>query len=395
MARTDHFYPIGVDRADGARPVMDGHVDFEALFRATRDPYLVLDPRFVIVAANDAYLHATLTDKRTIVGRSLFEVFPENTSNVLAMAATNLRASLVRVLETAEPDTMAVQRYDIPCSGDVGDGFEKRYWSPSNRPVLNGEGEVVYILHRVEDVTDAMRTQETRAEQTRLLEARAQELEVEMSRRAGELQRLNVALRDANAQHDLVLDSVGEAVVAVDRNWRITYLNNKAGERIRADDKDLVGQDLWSLFREERSQPIAGRLRAAMEKRQAFQFDYFNDRDRRWTENRVYPSGEGLVLFSSDVTERKQTELHLRSARARLRMAMRVGQLGFWEIDFRTGEVYFSQECLQQLGYQVTDFPENIDAWRELWHELVHPDDRASMDDSFERVRRPGQPELE
>ncbi len=55
----------------------------------------------------------------------------------------------------AAADTMAVQKYDIPLPASEGGGFEERYWSPINSPVIGPGGEVAYIIHRVEDVTDS------------------------------------------------------------------------------------------------------------------------------------------------------------------------------------------------------------------------------------------------
>ena len=70
---------------------------------------------------------------------------------------SNLRASLNTVLETGAPHTMAVQKYDI--RGADGE-WEVRYWSPVNSPVLDAAGNVSYITHRVEDVTELRRANE-------------------------------------------------------------------------------------------------------------------------------------------------------------------------------------------------------------------------------------------
>jgi signal transduction histidine kinase len=51
--------------------------DFQTLFESASGPYLVLTPRLVIVAVSDAYLQATKTRREEIVGRGLFDVFPE------------------------------------------------------------------------------------------------------------------------------------------------------------------------------------------------------------------------------------------------------------------------------------------------------------------------------
>ncbi|HVV48489.1 MAG TPA: hypothetical protein VHO06_02430, partial [Polyangia bacterium] len=130
----------------------DWQPDFERLFEASPEVLLVLlpdAPRFTMVAATEARLRATHTTRETI-GRGLFEVFPDNPDDAGATGTSNLRASLERVLATRAPDTMAVQKYDI--RGPDG-SFQAKHWSPKNIPVLGPAGEVLYILHRVEDVS--------------------------------------------------------------------------------------------------------------------------------------------------------------------------------------------------------------------------------------------------
>jgi two-component system cell cycle sensor histidine kinase/response regulator CckA len=127
--------------------------DFRVLFESAPGLYLVLRPDLTIVAVSDAYLRATMTKRESILGRGLFEVFPDNPDDPSATGEKNLRASLDRVRQKRVPDTMAVQKYDIRRPESEGGGFEERYWSPINSPVLGPGGEVVYIIHRVEDVT--------------------------------------------------------------------------------------------------------------------------------------------------------------------------------------------------------------------------------------------------
>ena len=134
--------------------------DFQMLFEGAPGCFLVLDPAFVIVAVSDAYLQATLTKRDDVLGQGLFEVFPDNPDDPAASGVSNLTASLMRVLDRRAPDTMKIQKYDIRRPDDLGGGFEERYWSPVNTPVLDDRGEVRYIIHRVEDVTEQIRTEE-------------------------------------------------------------------------------------------------------------------------------------------------------------------------------------------------------------------------------------------
>jgi signal transduction histidine kinase len=144
------------------RPMGDSP-DFRQLFHAAPGAYLVLDPEFRIVAATDQYLAATKTVRDAIVGRTVFEVFPDNPDDPNANGTRNLRASLETVLRTKVPHTMAVQKYDIRRPQSEGGGFEERYWTPVNTPVT-ADGRVAYVIHAVNDVTNAVRMKKLQGE---------------------------------------------------------------------------------------------------------------------------------------------------------------------------------------------------------------------------------------
>src|ERR1700740_2686975 len=134
--------------------------DFRTLFECGPGLYLVLTEALAIVGVSEAYLRATMTKREEILGRDLFDVFPDNPADLTATGVGNLRSSLNRVKENRMADEMAVQKYDIRRPASEGGGFEERYWSPSNFPVLGPQGEIIYIIHRVEDVTDYIRLTE-------------------------------------------------------------------------------------------------------------------------------------------------------------------------------------------------------------------------------------------
>ncbi len=175
--------------------------DFRALFEHAPGCYLVLDPDLVIVAVSDAYLAATMTQRPAILGRHLFDVFPDNPDDLDADGVGNLGASLRRVREQLQPDAMAVQKYDIRRPESEGGAWEVRYWSPVNSPVLDGRGRLSYIIHRVEDVSEFVRLSEHEVEReqaTAELRQRSSQMEVEILRRSRQLQLLNDELRAAS-----------------------------------------------------------------------------------------------------------------------------------------------------------------------------------------------------
>lgn len=176
-------------------------LNFKTLFEAVPGLYLVLTPDLHVVAGSDSYLNATKTLRKQVMGRYLFDVFPDNPEDRNATGVSNLRASLLRVLEFQKPDVMAVQKYDIQRPSYEGGGYEERYWNPINSPVFDNEGHVAYIIHRVEDVTDFIRMKQSRTNQEKItedLKAQAEKTEAEIYVRAQELQNLNEQLRQSN-----------------------------------------------------------------------------------------------------------------------------------------------------------------------------------------------------
>ncbi len=118
--------------------------DFRALFEAAPDPYLALAPDLTVVAASDAYLRATGIERAQIVGRGLPDLLNGGREEGFGGA---LCASLDRVVESRRADALNVQGYGL---GAAGSGVWSGALRLVNAPVYGAEGEVAYVLHRVE-----------------------------------------------------------------------------------------------------------------------------------------------------------------------------------------------------------------------------------------------------
>ncbi|MGO4613863.1 ATP-binding protein [Nocardia sp. 2YAB30] len=179
---------------------MSDVIDFRRLFESAPGLILVLDPSLRIVAVTDAYARATMTERARILGRGVFEIFPDNPEYADAKGVRNLRVSLERVLRDRVTDAMPVLRYDIRRPDST---FEERFWSVSNSPVIDSSGELRYIINRVEDVTEFMRLQASGVAQQReaaALRATTQRMEQEVFARAHEVAEANRQLKEANAE---------------------------------------------------------------------------------------------------------------------------------------------------------------------------------------------------
>ena len=206
--------------------------DFRLLFESAPGLYLILDAELRIVAVTDAYLAATMTRRGEILGRNIFDVFPDNPDDTQATGVGNLSRSLQRVLETRRTDTMAVQKYDIRKPECEGGAFEERYWSPVNSPILGPDGRVRFIVHRAEDVTEFVRLKQTGADlsrQSQEIRTRAQQMEAEILQRSAERHRAEAALKDR--ERDLRL-AIAAANIGTWR-WDLTSDTVEMSDRAR------------------------------------------------------------------------------------------------------------------------------------------------------------------
>ncbi len=331
---------------------LNGSVDFRAVFEGVPGLYLILAPDLTIVAVSDAYARATMTERNAIVGRGLFEVFPDNPDDPAATGVSNLRASLDRVREFRWPDAMAVQKYDIRRPASEGGGFEIRYWSPLNSPVLDRDGRLAWIVHRVEDVTELVRLQSEGAardqiqrDQQRIIEelrtanqalARQIQENEELQRglaegtaalqsEVAERRKADEALKKTTTFLDAVIENLPGMLFVKDAKDHRFLLFNRAGEELLGYGRDeLIGKSDYDFFPKEQADQFIARDREmlAAGKPMITPEESVTTRHRGTRILRTIKipvrNADGtpqfLLGFSEDITERKAMEQQLHQA---------------------------------------------------------------------------------
>jgi PAS domain S-box-containing protein len=153
-----------------------------------------------------------------------------------------------------------------------------------------------------------------------------QQLEAENARRREAEERLTVEhVRYANALENAlegarqvrrILETVSDGFVFLDASWRYTYVNARAGELLGRSPEQLLGKHIWTEFPDGVGQKFHLAYEQAAREQRPIQLEEFYPPFRRWFENRIYPSPDGLAIFFQDVTERKGLERRLlRSAK--------------------------------------------------------------------------------
>ena len=213
-------------------------INFEALFGASPNPYVLVAPDLSLVAMNDAYLAATLRKREDLVGRTMFEAFP---SDPASDSYQLLNASLARVFETGLPDEIALIRYDIPLpSGEI----EKRYWSATHTPMLDENGKVAFVMQHTVDVTELQRLRQIAGEA-----GRAARAETDVYRRAHAVQEVNQSLSAETHQLRALFEQAPGFVAVVDGPEQKFTMANAAYRRL-VGDRDIVGKTVTEALPE-------------------------------------------------------------------------------------------------------------------------------------------------
>lgn len=130
-------------------------IDQDQIFRDSDAPLLVVDDSLVIRAVNPRYLEVTARDRDELIGKPVFEAFPDNPDDPHATGVANLSTSFEEVFRHDRRDRVGLQRYDIRDPED-DTRFLRRFWTPVNSPLHDDERRVVGALHHTEDVTQVV-----------------------------------------------------------------------------------------------------------------------------------------------------------------------------------------------------------------------------------------------
>lgn len=356
------------DRKRAETALQDSEKKFAALFAASPAPLLILqpdEPRFTISEVNEAYLAATMRSREDVLGRGVFEAYPDNAEGTAPGGARLLCASFEQVLASRRAHRMEDLRFDIARPDGT---FEIRWWRLVNSPVLDERGAVDSIIHNANDVTEqrraeaALRERETDlARVQRIGEVGGLDIDVAggmNSRRSPEYLRLHGL--PASAHHETHAD------------WR---------RRVHPDDVEEAERQL---------------LRALEGGASTYESEYRivrpSDRAVRWIAARADierdAQGQALRLIGAhiDITEQKTVQESLRRSEERLRQFGEASQDVLWIRDAEHLQwTYLTPafETIYGLSREEALHGDNFRSWKEL----IVPEDRAAAIDAIERVK--------
>ncbi|WP_312513331.1 ATP-binding protein [Massilia sp.] len=194
--------------AGRALPALPGERFFTAAFdRSPIGQYLLAPtPGLEILAVNDAFLASVARRRDEVLGKPLFEAFPSAPGASGDVGTDALARSIANAIASGEAQLMPAQHYPIEMHRDGRSWFEDMYWSATNTPVYDEQGELLCVSHTTIDITSRVRAQQ--ALEASEEQARGNALNAERSRSylAGVLQAAQVGImvvdRDALLLHN-------------------------------------------------------------------------------------------------------------------------------------------------------------------------------------------------
>jgi PAS domain S-box-containing protein len=104
-----------------------------------------------------------------------------------------------------------------------------------------------------------------------------------------------------------IFDSDADSIVCIDRNWNCTFANRAALSLLKSD--NLIGENLWERFPSNQREPFRSHYLAAMERFISTEFEaYYPEPLDIWFKVSARPYEDGIIIFSSDITDRKGAE---------------------------------------------------------------------------------------
>ncbi len=338
--------------------------DFQALFRVSPYPYLLMDRAFNIIGANDAYLAATGRSEAELLGRYVFDAFPENPDDPGSTNLAEVRASILRAIASGEPDTTAFLRYSVPRQTPAGTVFDERFWSTVHTPIRGADGEVAFVAQNAIDVSDLYSFD--RASQTATLVpagagtgSRADDFS-----RAQMHEAMSRILSDERSHlRNLFNQAPGFVAVLTGENHVFEIVNEAYYQLVGH--RDIIGKPLLEALPEMRGQVYANLLDEVRGSGKAFIGRDLPAQLHRvpgeppiesWVDVLYQPIfgkdgvASGIFVQGHDVSEGHAAQLAQRDSAERLADGMLAARMVVWDIDLASGGIEFSSNANLVLG---------------------------------------------
>ncbi|MDR4987012.1 ATPase [Bacillus cereus] len=119
-------------------------------------------------------------------------------------------------------------------------------------------------------------------------------------------------LAAANEKVTSVIESITDGLFTLNNKWEFTYVNKHQYFPQRKTAKDVLGKNVWEIFRSSVDTVMYKEFHRAMSERTTVHFEFLSTADEYWHEVIAYPYDDGICCIFKNITEKKQYEQELK-----------------------------------------------------------------------------------
>lgn len=177
-----------------------------------------------------------------------------------------------------------------------------------------------------------------------------------------------------------ILESIGDAFFAIDKEWTVTYWNKQAEIVLGKLKEDMLGKNLWEEYPDAIDSDFHRQYHRAMETGETISFEEYYQTLEVWVEVTVYPSETGLSVYFKDITLRKDADIRLLKANERFELVTKATNDSIWDWDLVNDDFYRSTNIYKILGSSAsTRFNGS-----QFWQDAFHPEDLEKLKQSIQ-----------
>lgn len=338
---------------------INSRLDYKKIFKNSPAAKLIIDidgPQYTILDANDAYLNATNSTRDNLIGQSVFGAFPSNPSDNDSKNIERTIFSFEQAIKTKTPHVMRNYRYDIPIPGT--NEFEERYWTTSNTPILDEEGNVQYFIHSPENVTQLYQLAQREKQGIEALKIQRRELHAIFMQAP-----VGIGIFKTS---DYIVDLINPNLCALYGKTAAEMLGKPVFEVLN----HTKGQGFEALLDKVRltGMPYLGsEIPVPLHRNGKLETAYVNFVYEPFKE--LDGSVSGVIAIATEVTDQVLAKQQIEKAQESARLAVDAVGLGTFDLNIETGELNTSMKFAQIFGF------DNIMPL-EVYTESFHKDDR-------------------
>lgn len=169
----------------------------------------------------------------------------------------------------------------------------------------------------------------------------------------------SIALKKSLEEKNNILESIDDAFISLDKNWRVTYWNKKSENIVSMRREEIIGKNFWEVFPQLLGTIYEKSYKKAFATQKSVSFQDYFEQLNVWLDVTAYPSKSGLSIYYKDITNTKKYEYALKASNDRFEKSTAATSDAIWDWDLEKNSLYRGEGFFKSFGHKVPSFINN------------------------------------